>query len=478
MRNVLAIAMAEWRYWLRSRLALSVVALFAVILAAVSLLTAHRIHDASTEREHHQGEAEQVFVSQPDRNPHRMVHYGHYVFRAPMPLALFDPGLDSVTGQAIFLEGHRQNSATFSASGASGDLGGLSWLTPALTYQIFAPLLIILLGHSAIVRERESRALASLLAQGVSGRALMIGKTLALFLFALVLLTPLAASAALAVNIGESLSAAMSLLGVYVMYLLVWIGLTMAASTMLQKRSSVIAVLASSWLVITLVLPSIAVSVASGAAPVGGKIEMELAMLTEFSDVSDGHSVNDSDFEHLQSELFEQYGVNRLEDLEINIRGLLAQKAEQELTDAMNVYAEKRMLGEMRQAEVLAVHGWLSPMLAVAGASRAIAGTDTRHFHRFLRQAEELRIDFVQDINQIHAEQLSYLDDINRNRDEASYNRTRVDAANWQLLDEFQFTIDTPAQRLAAASSAIMMLALWAAALAGLLAWSGGRLRP
>jgi len=32
-----------------------------------------------------------------------MVDYGHYAFRAPTPLARFDPSVDAVTGKAIAL---------------------------------------------------------------------------------------------------------------------------------------------------------------------------------------------------------------------------------------------------------------------------------------------------------------------------------------------------------------------------------------
>jgi len=60
-----------------------------------------------------------------------MVHYGHYVFRAPPPLAMFDPGVDAVTGQSLFLEGHRQNSAMFADARAEARTGGFGALTPA-----------------------------------------------------------------------------------------------------------------------------------------------------------------------------------------------------------------------------------------------------------------------------------------------------------------------------------------------------------
>ncbi len=95
MSAVWAVAAAEWRCWARSRLALGAALLLALLLLATTVLTALRMQAERAEREHHQGQAEAAFLAQPDRHPHRMVHYGHYVFRTPAPLALFDPGLDA-----------------------------------------------------------------------------------------------------------------------------------------------------------------------------------------------------------------------------------------------------------------------------------------------------------------------------------------------------------------------------------------------
>lgn len=478
MSSALIIAAEEWRYWLRSRLVLSVVALFVIILISVSLLTALRMHNESAERGHHQDEAEQTFLSQPDRHPHRMVHYGHYIFRTPSPMSLFDPGLDSVTGRSMFLEGHRQNSATFSESAASADLGGLSFLNPAMIYQIFAPLMIILIGHSAVIRERETKALATLLAQGVGGGVLIAGKAIALLLFILLLLVPLVVSATFSLNRGENALAVAALIGIYFLYLSIWAVLTLFVSSWMYKRSAVIATLAAFWLAVTLVLPSIAVSVALRVAPLMGKIETELAMSTDARNLSDGHSVSHSYLKELQTDLFEQYGVDKVEDLGVNILGIVSQNAEKDLTETLNIYADKRMVAELRQANLVANHGWLTPTLAVAGASRALSGTDLEHFHLFLRQAEILRYEFVQGLNQVHAEQLAYSDDINRNRDEASYNRTRMDADNWQLLGEFHFETASASDRVASAGMPIMMLVVWMTLLSSSLVWVAGRLKP
>lgn len=478
MKRVLVIAAAEWRYWLRSRLALGGALLITALLIATTALTTLRMQSETAERTQHQAKAETAFLTQPDRHPHRMVHYGHYVFRTPAPLALFDPGLDPVTGQSIFLEGHRQNTAMFAASDASADLGGLIWLSPAMVYQLFAPLLVILLGHGLVAREREAATLATLLAQGTSGRVLLAGKALALFSFVVVLLIPLALGAGFAVLNGEQLLAAGALLIAYLLYLVIWGALALLASAFISNRAAVLATLATLWIALTLVLPAVAVSSAANAAPMAGKLEDDLAMLTELRKLGDGHNANDPAFAQLRADLLAKHGVQRVEDLPVNLRGVVAQASEQKLTDTLNRYAQARMAAETQQALALSVHGWLTPLLAVADASRAVSGTDLAHYHRFLREAEDLRYAFVQRLNQIHAEKLTYADDIRRSSDAEAERRTRVDAANWQMLERFRFEPDTAGSRIAQAGPQWLMLGLWCALLMMATFWLGGRLKP
>lgn len=478
MKQLLMIATAEWRYWLRSYLVIGAAALFGLLLVVTSLLTAVRMESETHERTHQQSEAEETFLDQPDRHPHRMVHYGHYVFRSPAPLALFDPGLDPVTGQSIFLEGHRQNSAMFAESGASADLGGLSWLTPALIYQLFAPLLIVLLGYGSIVREREAKVLAPLLAQGVSAHTLIFGKALAILSFALLLLAPMLISNLLALAKGEATLAVMSLLGVYFAYLAVWAMLTLFVSAMLKKRSEVLATLTALWIGITLVLPSIAVNIATQQAPLSGKIETDLTMLSDIRKLGDGHNANDPAFMQLRADLLKQYNVERVEDLPINYRGLVAMEGERKLTEVLNRYAATRMEGETQQAKRLSEYGWLTPALAIADASRRISGTDLEHYHRFLKEAEALRYAFIQGLNNAHVEHLSYQDDINRNKDAASWQRARVDSTNWQVLDTFVFEPASASTRLTHASQPITILIVWFIVILTGLFWSARRLTP
>lgn len=236
MSQITTIAKEEWRYWLRSRLVQIGLIVFAVLLTVTSLMTASRVADLRHERIHQQEQAEQTFLDQPDRHPHRMVHYGHYAFRAPTPLASFDPGVDAVTGQSIFLEGHRQNTAMFADARAAARAGGFGALTPALIYQLFLPLLLIAIGHAAIVREREARTLGPLLAQGVKGSALYLGKGLALFALIIGLSLPALLGSGIAIVQGESLAVALPLYGSYVVYLSIWGALILTVSCLVRSR--------------------------------------------------------------------------------------------------------------------------------------------------------------------------------------------------------------------------------------------------
>ena len=142
--KVLVVAKDEWRYWLRSKLAISVLVIGLLLTLSSVIVTAVTMMELSHTRSSLQDTAEQTFVDQPDRHPHRMVHYGHYAFRVPSPLSTIDPGVDAFTGNSIFLEGHRQNSAMFADQKQGTALTSLGSLSPAFILQVLAPLLLFL----------------------------------------------------------------------------------------------------------------------------------------------------------------------------------------------------------------------------------------------------------------------------------------------------------------------------------------------
>ncbi|MCY4040222.1 MAG: DUF3526 domain-containing protein [Gammaproteobacteria bacterium] len=461
MSGLLSIARAEWQFWLRSRLAVGALLIFALLLVATSLVTALRMSNAQHERAHQQTAAEETFLSQPDRHPHRMVHYGHYVFRIPPPLSIIDPGVDSVTGESMFLEGHRQNTAMFADARASAELGGFETLTAALAYQLFLPLLLIAIGHGLIIREREENTLAPLLAHGVTGIQLYFAKWMALAGASLAMLLPLAVMCAYAFFQDSAPLASAGVIGIYALYLLVWCSLILLVSSVVRSRSLSLGILALVWLSAALIVPRIAVESASSAVPAPGKLETDYNMQAELREVGDGHDAGTPRFLQLQADLLAEYDATRLEDLPVNFRGVVAQVAEADLTEVMNRHADARMALEADQARIAASFGWLSPVVAVSAGSRALAGTDLATHHQFLRKAEAVRFDFVQGLNRVHTEQLAYSDDINRSTDGEAERRARMSADNWNVLDQFVFKPDAGGERLARAYQPFAMLIAW-----------------
>jgi ABC-2 type transport system permease protein len=478
MSTLARIAREEWRLWARSRVVLLAGMIVAVLVIATSVLTALRIAEEAGQRTARQASAEATFLAQPDRHPHRMVHYGHYAFRTPPPLAAFDPGVDTVTGQSIFLEGHRQNTAMFADTRAAADLGGFAALTPANLYQLLVPLLLIIIGHGVMLREREGGTLAVLLAQGQSGLRLVGGKALALAGVAGLLLLPVAALALWGVAAGEAPLAALLLVTGYALYLAVWAALVLAVSLWTRQRSVALGLLVFLWLAIALIVPRVGINAASTAVDAPGKIESDLVMLAEERKLGDGHNAADPAFEALKKQVLEQYAAQTVEELPVNWRGVVAGHAEAKLTGLMNAYAETRMQAEAAQSRIVTWFGLASPTLAVGAASRTLAGTDLATHHRFLRESEALRFDFVQGLNDLHATGLAYADDAARSSDPEAEQRTRVNAAAWKLLDTFRFAPDPATGRAARAALPLAFLLGWLMVLGAVIMAGARRLAP
>lgn len=467
------IASEEWRYWRRSKMASVVMVVMLVVVLVSALVTWRDLAAERIERTDLQTTAESIFTSQPDRHPHRMVHYGHYVFRTPPPLALVDPGVDQFTGAAVFLEGHRQNSATFSPAYSGPHGGTFANLSPATVYQILIPLMIIVAGFSVVSREREGRTELMLLTVPVSRRQIWLGKTVAVAGLAGLFLLPLAATLMLA---ADDMLAGLVLLSGYSLYLLVWVCLTVSISSRSEASSSSLMVLLGLWLVVCIGVPRLAATTTQALLPLPSKIQTDLEVAQAMRGLGDGHNAADPAFERLRANLLVEHGVERVEDLPVNIRGAVAEASEAELSEVMDRFAASYAEQESHQAQALRWSSLASPMLAVQAFSTAIAGTDLAHRHRFLEQAEQIRYQFVQDLNRLHKTDLDYGVDMRRSDSNEASRKARISADNWSRLNTFEMQVDDLGQRLTRAAPFLALLLMFVviAALPGLLSRQRG----
>jgi ABC-2 type transport system permease protein len=443
--------------------------LSSVIVTAVTMM------ELSHTRSSLQDIAEQTFVDQPDRHPHRMVHYGHYAFRVPSPLSTIDPGVDAFTGNSIFLEGHRQNSAMFADQKQGTALTSLGSLSPAFILQVLAPLLLILIAYSSVSRERESQTLSFIVSQGTSIFTLIIGKGVALLCVVGLIMLPLIASSGIAIVQGESIVVVLSFLSAYILYLLVWSLMVLLVSTAVSKNSESFTALLFVWILFCIVMPRIASSTASASIVSPGKLETDFAVIAELRKLGDGHNANDPAFSQLKSSLLRQYNVETVEELPINFRGAVARASEAQLTEVLRLFAENSMQEELAQTQLARNFGWLSPMVAIRSLSMISAGTSIETHHRFMREAEDLRFSFVQSLNQVHVNKLNYADDMNRNANAEAGQKARVSAENWQMIQDFEFQLESASARLQRSLPAFAQLFMWIAIAGALIRFFGRR---
>lgn len=465
------IARDEWRYLFRDRAAVFSLLLLTVLTLLASFNAWEHQRHANAERARYQTEANREFAAQPDRHPHRVVHYGHFLFRPLNPLAAFDPGIDGFTGHTLFLEGHRQNSANFGDVRQHSLLLRFGQLTPAFVLQVLAPLLLVFFGHAGVARERESGTLRVLLAQGVGSQELVLGKVLALAGVAGLALAPaLLALAWFAASGQAPWPLALVLAAGYAGWLLLWCLAVALVSTLARRGRDALLVLLTAWAVAVIMVPRWAPSVANTAVALPSRLEDNIHVQRDYLALGDAHNPDDPKFAAFRKQVLERHGVTRVEDLPVNYKGVLGMESERLSSELFNRYANAAFERQERQNAVVDAFSWISPALALRRLSMTAAGTDLAAYRHFLEQGERYRYELVQGLNRIQAESLRYEDDANPNKE------NRVSRTHWQTFPPFHYTPTPLAGSLQRATSAGLVLLLWLAA-TGALAWfAAGRL--
>jgi len=399
-----AIAVNEWRAMLRNQVAVAA-GILMLALTLVAIVVSHeRLSAVNAERARFQGTADEQWANQPDRHPHRVVHYGHYVFRPLSPLAFFDFGVDPFTGSTLFLEGHRQNSANFSDAAQSSVLLRFGQLTPAFVLQVLTPLLIVFLAFGSVARERERGQLRLQIVQGVRGSTLLLGKLAAHAGVALLLGAPafiaLVAIAALHPAVAFE---ALTMLAGYALYLLVWVAAAVLVSASLPRARDALLALVAGWIVTAILLPRVMPDVAAGDVGRPSRIETEVAIHSRLAAIGDSHDPDDPYFNAFRARTLEKYGVTRVEDLPVNYGGLLMAEGERMTSALFDEFMRADFARQTQESAIVHSASLASPLIALRRMSTALAGTNLDSHTRFLLEGEKYRYGFVQKLNGLHA---------------------------------------------------------------------------
>lgn len=467
MSSTHLIARDELRLMARNHVAvIAAVLLVLLTLVAVASSWSHQRGIAELRARHAQA-AEQAFDQQPDRHPHRVVHYGHFIFRPLGPLAAFDPGVDAFTGNSMFLEGHRQNTANFGDVRQSSLLVRFGQLTPAFVLQVVAPLLLIFLGFGALSRETERGTLRVLMLQGVTRGQLVRGKLMAMG--AVALLAGLPAMLGLLLIAGQPGAVALPMLVIalgYAAYLALWAVLILLVSASVRRSRDALLALVALWAVAIVLLPRVAPDVASAAVPLQNRFQTDVAIGRDLRQMGDSHNPDDPHYAGFKQATLRRYGVTRVEDLPVNYKGLLALEGEKMTSALFDRYTGASYGAQAAQNRLVDAIGVLSPAIALRSLSMAAAGTDFAGHRRFLEQSESFRYRLVQHLNRMQAQDVSFADDTAE--DAGADQRKRVSASNWGRMPDFTYRGPSGAM-LAAGALPGLLIVLAGLGLAGLL---------
>lgn len=428
--SVAAIARTEWRALLRNQVALAAAVLMLGLTLAAILVSHERVRAVNAERAQFQASADTQWHSQPDRHPHRVVHYGHYVFRPLSPLAFFDFGVDPFTGNTLFLEGHRQNSANFSDAAQSSVLLRFGQLTPAFVLQVLTPLLIVFLAFGSVARERERGQLRLQLTQGIEGTTLLAGKLAAHAAIAMLLAAPAFVALGLIAALHGAVAAeALALLLAYALYLLLWATGAVLVSALLPRARDALLLLVGAWIVTTILLPRVMPDLALAGAARPTRIETEVAIHERLKALGDSHNPDDPYYQRFKQRVLAQYGVERIEDLPLNYGGLVMQEGERLTSELFAEFMRADYERQLAENAVVQRAALASPVIALRRMSTALAGTNLDSHARFLFEGEKYRYAFVQSLNRLHTTAIKYEND----RDQ------RVDSSHWDDTPRFGY---------------------------------------
>lgn len=411
---ILLLSHHTWKRAFSNRVIYVLIAVICILLA-YGLLTGWQNYNTQREiREKYTREAYEDFVNNPDKHPHRMAHYGHYAFRQPSPLSIFDRGLESFMGNSIYLEAHVQNTSNFSDAGLSTGLLRFGEISMAMVLQLLIPLFIFFIGFDAISKDRENGTLKILFGQGVNWKSLIVGRGLGLLSVVLAFLLPafiiFLITVSLFLNV-DSIFDTITRVGLLAFFYLVYFALccliTVLISAGSKNSKSALVSLIGIWLVFGILLPRSVQSLGTLLYPVPSKTAFTKSLEEDILKEGDSHNPDDPHYTALKDSLLAAHNVDSVNQLPFNYGGFQIQEGERISAMIYNRHYEKLQQKYDDQNTLSRSLGLFDPFMAIKNLSMALSNSDYSTYVDFQKQAEEYRFMFVSRLNGFHMTDIS-----------------------------------------------------------------------
>ncbi|KAB1067726.1 ABC transporter permease subunit [Tamlana haliotis] len=442
---ILLIAKKEVKELLRNN-RFRLVSITLLILLVFSMFISWNTHTkVQLEHQAAQDLARAQWESQGKKSAHAAGHYGTFAFKPIPVLSLIDNGLNKYLGVSVFLEAHRQNSASYKQITDQNDLARFADLSPAFVFIYLMPLLIILLGFNSFTTEKESGTLQLILSQGASKRKLVLGKTLGIWFALLLLLVPVFLLGFCFIAFsdyenGDLLRYALIIISLLIYYG-VFIHLSIATSVWAKSSNFSLIILLSFWMISALLMPKLTADISKNTHKTPSAIAYQENIKNDLENGINGHDPTSEKAIAFKDSLLKAYQVKTIDSLPVSYSQLLMQEGEKHettvyknaMTRLNNVYLE--------QLKVHQLNAFISPTILIRMLSMEFAKSDLQSHYNFTYQAEEYRGALISSLN--------------------SGPRGAVDSDFFKENIKFEYQSITLAQTMKESASNLLYLILW-----------------
>lgn len=437
------LAHQTWVNLLKSRATIGLMTLISV-LTLFALFTGSKNYKVQKETQMtYRKMVRDNWENSPDKHPHRMAHYGYIAFREKHPLCIFDFGMESYTGNAVFLEAHKQNTVNFSESSLSTGILRFGEISVAMILQTLLPLLIFFWGYNSIAADRENGTLKLLLSQGIRWTELILGRALGLFAVSNVVFG-IAWMSSLAVllenifirsgDIGISVLNHWGILNFfYALYLFIMSLLAVAISAKSPNTKSALTKLIGIWLFFSIILPRLSQTLSQSWDPAPSKIAFETAIETELLQKGDSHNPNDPYFKAFKDSVLTANKVSSIEGLSFNYSGLQMKEGERMSSEIYLKHQHNLMKIYEKQLNTGRYLAVLNPFMAIKHLSMSLTGTDFNTYRYFQNAAEIYRYQLAQQMNDW---QIQYISNKKLSEKDKPY---FINKEFWKQFPDFQY---------------------------------------
>lgn len=410
----------------------------------------------------YQQKARESWEANPDKHPHRMAHFGSFAFRVKHPLSIFDNGMESYTGNAVYLEAHKQNTVNFSEAGFSTSLLRFGEISLSMLLQSILPLILFFLGFHVIAQQKENGTLKILLSQGAGFKHIIWGYSAGLFILAITFLIPVLVSATVLVSIktdaGQNLSIltrSIAITAASLVFLWIVSVVTICISAGSATSRAALLKLLGIWLMMVIVLPKTLQAIGSAAYPTPGKIEFETAVEAEILKQGDSHNPDDPYYKRLKDSVLKANKVDSVKDLPFNYSGFQMREGERMSATVYNEHLQQLYNRFQQQNQVSYNAAFINPVIGLKNLNMALSGSDFTAYRHFQQQAEAYRYHLAQTMNEL---QMKY---ISNKRPGPQDKPAIIDRKHWTEFPDFTYRHQNPAEIIKQQIPAIASLLLW-----------------